>query len=373
MAPADLVQRAKGLLDELARTPRFAGSPEESRARELCRTELERAGFECREIPFDYSQWPGRWGPPIAAAVQAVTILVVAHMAVHHGPLSGLIVGALLFSALIFVSADAKRRWTARFPSMRATSANLEATRGNPKVWLVAHIDTKSQTVPMLLRIASSVVLAIVTAASFIVLMLSLVDVALPESVWHVLALVAVAGALPSMFCFVQNRSTGAVDNASGVVAVLLAVESASATRDLGVLITSGEELGLAGARAWAQDRTRADSAQREIRVLNCDTVDDNGAWRCMYTGARPKGIAAAAETISSALGVRLRTVRLIPGILADSMAFADLGIEAVTLSRGTLSTLARIHTRRDNSNALSGSGAADAGVLLSALARELG
>jgi hypothetical protein len=92
-----------------------------------------------------------------------------------------------------------------------------------------------------------------------------------------------------------------------------------------------------------------------------------------MYTGARPKGIAAAAETISDALGVRLRTVRLIPGILADSMVFADLGIEAVTLSRGKLSTLARIHTRRDNSNALSGSGAADAGVLLSALAKELG
>jgi hypothetical protein len=62
----------------------------------------------------------------------------------------------------------------------------------------------------------------------------------------------------------------------------------------------------------------------------------------------------------------------LIPGILADSMAFADLGIEAVTLSRGTLSTLARIHTRRDNSNALTAKGAAEASVLLSALAKEL-
>ena len=107
--------------------------------------------------------------------------------------------------------------------------------------------------------------------------------------------------------------------------------------------------------------------------IENCDTVDDNGVWRCMYTGARPKEIAAAAETISAALGVRLHTGRLIPGILADSMAFANLGMEAVTLSRGTLSTLARIHTRRDNSNALTGSGSADAGALLSALAKDLG
>jgi hypothetical protein len=373
VAPADLVQRAKGLLDELARTPRFAGGPDESVAMVLCRAELERAGFECREQPFDYSQWPGRWGPPIAAAFQALTILSVAHMAVHHGPLSALIVGAALVIALMLASGDAKRRWTAIVPLQRASSTNLEARRGNPEVWLVAHIDSKSQTVPMLVRIASSVVLAIVTAGSFIVILLSLVGVSFAPPVWHGLALGAVLGALPSMFCFVRNGSAGAVDNASGVVAVLMAVQTGSAPRDLGVLITSGEELGLAGARAWVRAHARATSAPPGIRVLNCDTVDDAGAWRCMYTGPRPRRIATAAETIAVALGVRLRVGRLIPGILADSMAFADLGIEAVTLSRGTLSTLARIHTRRDNSNALTGNGAADAGVLLSALAKELG
>src|SRR5450759_2228636 len=367
MAQADLAQRAKSLLDELALAPRFSGSVEESGARDLCRAELERAGFECRELPFEYSQWPGRWGPPIAAAFQAATILAVAHMAVHYGPLAALVVGAALLSALIFASGDAKRRWTAQLPLHRARSANLEAKRGNPEVWLVAHVDSKSQTVPMLIRIASSVALAIITALSFIVLLLSLVGLSLVVPVWHALAIGAIVGVLPSMLCFVRNESNGAVDNASGVVAILLAAQSASAPRDLGVLITSGEELGLAGARAWAH------SAQPGIKVLNCDTVDDAGAWRCMHTGPRPKRIAAAAETIAGGLGVRLPMGRLIPGILADSMAFADLGIDAVTLSRGTLSTLARIHTRRDNSNALSGTGAAEASFLRSALAKELG
>jgi predicted ATP-dependent serine protease len=64
---------------------------------------------------------------------------------------------------------------------------------------------------------------------------------------------------------------------------------------------------------------------------------------------------------------------RMIPGILADSMAFADRGIESVTISRGTLSTLARIHTRRDTSNAVMGSGVVEGAALLSALAKELG
>jgi hypothetical protein len=53
-------------------------------------------------------------------------------------------------------------------------------------------------------------------------------------------------------------------------------------------------------------------------------------------------------------------------------MAFADRGVESVTISRGTLSTLARIHTRRDNSNVFTGSGVAEACTLLAALTREM-
>jgi hypothetical protein len=376
MAPPELVQRAGSLLTELARTPRFAGSSEESAARQLCKAELERAGFECRELPFEYSEWPGRWGPPIAAAFQAFTILAVAHMAVHHGALSALAVGAVMLIALLFASTDVKRRWIARFPLERARSTNLEARRGEPRVWLVAHLDSKSQTVPILIRIASSVVLAIVMVLSLIVLLLSLVGVNFPTMTWHAIALVAVLGALPSMFCFVQNRSNGAVDNASGVVAALLASQSDVAPRDLGVVITSGEELGLAGARAWALSAlpfsVKELSSKPEVSILNCDTVDEAGQWRCMYTGARPARIMAAAETIAGALGVRVSVGRLIPGILADSMVFADRGVKAVTVARGTLKTLARIHTRRDNSNTLTGNGAAEASAILSALAKEL-
>jgi hypothetical protein len=365
MPDAEALRRAKTLLDQLSERPRFAGSPEEANARDTCRDELERAGFACAELPFEYSQWPGRWGPPVAAAFQAATIVVVARTAIHQGPLAALVIGGALLTALTLASGDAKRRWTAQFPFQRARSVNLEARRGNPEVWLVAHIDSKSQTVPMLFRILSSVVLGVITALSLLFLLLSLVWTSPPQVTWHGLAIAAVVGALPSMLCFVRNDSPGAVDNASGVAAVLIASESAP-SRDLGVLITSGEELGLAGARDWAA------RAGKGALVINCDTVDDAGGWRCMYTGLKPGRITAAAETIAGPLGFELTVARLIPGILADSMAFADRGIESVTISRGTLSTLARIHTRRDTSNALAGSGVADAGALLSSLAKEL-
>ncbi len=366
MPDVELVQRAKVLIDRLCEQPRFAGSAEESSARDLCQRELASAGFECRQRSFDYSQWPGRWGAPLSSALQAATILIVARTAMEKSPLLAIIVGGVLIAALILVDAYAKRRWITNFPARRASSVNLEAKRGAPLVWLVAHLDSKSQTVPMLIRIAGSTALAGILILTFALLLLSLLGAHWISRLWPAVQVVTIIAALPGLACYVRNDSSGAVDNASGVAAVLLTAQSAAAPRDLGVLITSGEELGLAGARAWAI------SAPKELRILNCDTVDDAGKWRCMYTGTKPEQLTGSARRVADSIAARLRVTRLIPGILADNIPFADRGIAAVTLSRGRLATLARIHTRRDTSNALTGKGAAEASVLLSALAKEL-
>jgi hypothetical protein len=366
MADQELVQRARNLVERLAHKPRFAGSQEEAEARAVCREELERAGFECTERVFEYSQWPGKWGIPVAAAIQVATVFIVSRTAMHRGPLAALIVGAVLYVALFFASADAKRRWITSLPFQRARSVNLEAGRGNPSVWLVAHLDSKSQTVPMLIRIASSIGMAAVALIAAAVLLVSLWGDRDLSAVWRAIEIFALIAAMPSMLCWAGNQSQGAVDNASGVAATLLAAQSLTSVRDLGVLITSGEEMGLAGARDWVS------RAPTGIAALNCDTVDDRGGWRLMYTGVLPKRIKAAAEASSSSTVRKPEMRRMLPGILADSMAFADRGIESVTVSRGTLSTLARIHTRRDNSIAFTGSGVAEASALLAALTREL-
>ena len=59
-------------------------------------------------------------------------------------------------------------------------------------------------------------------------------------------------------------------------------------------------------------------------------------------------------------------------GILADSVAFSEAGMNSITISRGTIRTLARIHTRGDTSAAMSAAGAADASLFLAALVREI-
>jgi Zn-dependent M28 family amino/carboxypeptidase len=218
----------------------------------------------------------------------------------------------------------------------------------------------------MLARIASAVALGMITILVGALLLLNLFADADNHAAWTALEIAAVVSALPSVFCWVGNKSRGGLDNATGVAAVLIAATLPAASRDVGVIITSGEELGLAGAREWAQ------TADRDIKLINCDTVDDRGGFRCMHTGPRPLAIISASEKSAAAMGLSLTAGRLIPGILADSVAFADLGIQAVTISRGKLSTLARIHTRRDTSNELTGKGVAEAARLLAALTREL-
>ena len=249
---------------------------------------------------------------------------------------------------------------------MRSRSINLEARKGNPDLWLVAHIDSKAQTIPMLFRIAGSIAQALIAGITLLMLLAAIVGFVPTNKSWTALQIAAVLAAIPTLLCWIRNDSTGAVDNASGVVAVLLAARESNAVNNLGVLITSGEELGLAGARIWAG------SAPRNLRVVNCDTVDDHGGWRCMYSGKRPALLTTAVETSAFRLGFKIGVGRMIPGILADNIAFSDVGIDAVTISRGTLSTLARIHTWRDNSTALTGKGAAEAARLLSDLARHL-
>jgi Zn-dependent M28 family amino/carboxypeptidase len=219
----------------------------------------------------------------------------------------------------------------------------------------------------MLVRIAGAVGLQVVSVIVVAAIVKSVDGASLSARVWLALEAAVVVSSVPTLFFFVRGDSRGAVDNATGVVAALLAASHTTSPRDLGVLITSGEELGLAGARAWAA------TAPAGITVLNCDTVDDVGGWRCMYSGSAPTAITSIATRVGHSVGLSVRAGRLIPGILADNIAFADVRIDSVTISRGNFSTLARIHTRRDTSIALTGQGVAECGVLLSALARELG
>jgi hypothetical protein len=143
------------------------------------------------------------------------------------------------------------------------------------------------------------------------------------------------------------------------VATVLLAAEALRDADGVAVLITSAEELGLAGARAFAAAHARS-------AALNCDTVDDRAPLISLAAG----GSGQAAEALvrgGARAGTPVRRRALLPGILVDGVAFADARWECATLSAATWGTLTRVHTPRDSLANLEGQGVARAAGVLAA------
>ena len=337
-------------LRALARAPRAAGSAEEGAARGYCANVLRGLGYDVASEPFEYSAFPGRAGTPVAGAIAIVSVLAAAWLSAMSGaPRAGAIVLALGLTTLGLFARRLLGNGVLDLPWLRARAENLVARRGteSPKVWLVAHLDSKSQPIPSKTRVLgiASIAVAIVLAIAAVVLTLTTGS---PRTLlWIVACGLAVVGGGVAAASVVGNESPGAVDNASGVAAVLSAAAKLDPAAAVGVLIPSAEELGLAGARAWV----RAHGAERAF-VLNCDGVDDQGELTVMYTRSLPITLAEAVRAAASG-AVRVR--RMPPGLLLDSVAFTDAGWSAVTVSHGSMRTLARIHTPFDSLDVLDG------------------
>lgn len=331
--------------------------------REICRARLAAAGFDVAEQPFEYSTFPGRWATPIGGVIGCLTVVSAAALGVHGRPGPALTLIAIAALVLVIAGRTIARRVTT-LPVARASSVNLVATRGMPRVWLVAHLDSKSQPVAMLARVAGIVLTAATLVTLGALALTAMGGEVVPARAWHLLAVIGAVASLPVMASVVTARSPGALDNGSGIVTVLLAAEALPRGMSVGVLLTSAEELGMAGARAFTETR-------RPAMAINVDGVDDRGSTICMYHGRAARvrvGVARAAR----AIGMRVREQPTIPGLLTDGVALGEAGWSAVTLSRGGLATLWRIHRAADTADRLSGVGMHEVARLVASAAREI-
>lgn len=273
--------------------------------------------------------------------------------------------GALILGAAWWLA----RSGILRLPWWRERATNLTATRGapgaEPLVWLVAHLDSKSQPLPIAVRALGIIASLGVWVVALLVSALQAAGSPL-GGLWPALAVAGVVAGIPVAASVVGSRSPGALDNASGVATVLLAAELLPGDQSVGVLLTSAEELGLAGARAWAETRPAA-------TAINIDGVDDTGRLRLIHPRRRPDALVDAVIGAAHALRLGVSSGPLPPGLLVDSVALAAGGWTAVTLSKGSWRTVARIHTPRDNLTSLAGTGVAEVAGLVRHALRELG
>jgi peptidase M28-like protein len=364
-------------LARLGAVSRPSGSAALAEARQYCAGVLRQLGFSVAERPFEFSKLPGAYATPLAGVLVPLFAYALCIAPKQSRAFGVALVVAAALVAIMFRYLGGGGVLDLR--AWRASGVNLEATRGEtpPAVWLVAHLDSKWQPVSMIVR-----VLGVVLSAVGLLVLAALWMIGGRDRLDFPAFLVACAGAIPLILSYVGERNHGTLDNASGVAAVLEAAELLSQTTvghpersegsgprrtsaSVGVLITDAEELALAGARAWARGREPA-------IAINCDSVDDVGLTTVMYSSPMPRELLDAIERGAVAEGEKTRVIRLIPGVLTDHVALASAGWTTVTLSRGSIRTLRRIHTSRDTLATMRGTGIAGVARVMATAAMEL-
>jgi len=344
-------------LREIATTPRLTGSEGAAEVGAKIRGRFEAMGYDVDEQEFTFSPLLGRFGITAVGALYLVTTFTASLFLYTNRPFAAL---ALLLILLVVLGLAAMfaRAAIDSLPISRQQGVNMFATRPGrtPRYIIMAHRDSKSQPVPLSFRGPAIVLGLLLWIALFVA---SLMHAARPLPGILILLLGTVAGITGGIliFCWVDNRSPGALDNASGVVAALGIAAREHEAGDVAFLITDAEELGLAGARA------AADQLPPVFGVINLDGLDDDGTFYVLErfgtmrkTGLAPH-LAAALLQEAETLGENADRRDLPFGIPVDHIPIVRAGIPALTVMRGSMKSLRRVHRPEDDLDHLRGDG----------------
>lgn len=331
--------------------PRLPGTPALSEVQAAISGQLEALGYQVARLPFGTSR-RRLVGVAVGAAGLGWVAILTAPLLILPVPgwavtLTG--VAALTFTALL-AAGIADGRLPLDTPAIRGV--NIVASRGAPSCWLVAHCDSKSQAFSLAGRVLGGSI-AFLGVVVLVVLLVVRLAGPLPLFLVVVGCMPALVGGAVLSFSQAHDGSSGAVDNATGVIAALIAADLLRVRRDVGVLITDAEEYGLEGADAWA-----AATNPRGSYFVNFDGLDDRGAYRVMRhsrlgDSSDPRGgsreLAARLAEALRPTGHRVIVGAFPPGVLVDGVVLARSGMVGVTVSRGDWRTLRVVHTRRDD------------------------
>lgn len=363
---------AGAVIRALAR-PRMTGGPGADAVEADLRARFEALGYQVRELPFRFSMTAGRFTVSNIAAVYTLGVFVAMLLLI-----SGLAAAAFvtLVLTLILMLAGVgymRRHGLENLPWGRSEATNLWIQRpgARPRYVFMAHRDSKSQFLPLSMRGPVIVIGVLAFIALAVLAFLSLAQYVGTSIVLFTGLLAFVCGLL-LVVSWAADYSPGALDNASGLATLLGIAAREKDADDVAFLITDAEELGLAGARAIALRLPPV------FGVINVDGIDDEGRFIVAerFGWPRPSGLAphlaAAILRAAASLGLDARRRDVPFGIMLDHMPIVKAGTPALTVLRGTLGSLHRIHRPADSPERLSGAGVMQCIDLLCGALREL-
>jgi Peptidase family M28 len=354
------------LFQALVALPREAGTPASEGARRLLTRYLEALGYSVTRQGFSFQPAVANVLPILGAGLGWLTLLQIPFLLLAALPApAALLVWTAGLGAVGVLAAGIGTG--VRVPGAeRREDANLIATRGATPVkrWLVAHLDSKAQGHSLAGRLVALWVLLVgilgMTALAAARWWSGTALLAAPVAAG---AAAAMAGGALAARGRLRGTSSGARDNATGVLA--LAVAARTCREDgVGLLFTGAEEFGLVGARVFAQ----SESMRPTSEFVNVDTVTGAGPFYILVHDQRGREAAGRLAALLPARRAGWRTRRLPLGILVDSLPLARAGAVAVTLASLGWADLRRVHTPRDTGEGLDLTAAVALGEALAGL-----
>ncbi len=230
-----------------------------------------------------------------------------------------------------------------------------------PHVYIIAHYDSKSQSLSLVCRIILiSLFFLCCLYISIQYITLSLVGGTHGSGIYIIYSFAILSG----MFLLLMsegNSSPGAIDNAAGVGVLLHLAETISMDRNrfknlnITFVTTGAEEEGLVGAFLLCQSFIKNSSSKENTYIINLDGVGVKGNMYCShkigvhfaFTEDQDRFVKLVNEAGMSE-GINVKSPPIVIGAAADHFPFVYEGFNAVTLSTVSKKSLI-IHTSKDD------------------------
>ena len=347
--------------------PRLVGSAGEAETQDYIVQQFTELGLDVSWEPFVFTKFPAEVLPRILSAFFILIVLSVPWFG-ERFPIPVCFACVLSLTIAMFFTQWQKRLEGLYDVGRRHRTENIVATNNanrdnnTPAFLFVAHYDSKSQVLPIAVRmVAYGIAIVGLIALTVVMLVKVIALIWLPNYiVWSIAGITSFC-LLLLQINLTENRSPGAFDNASGV-GVMLEVARVMMARNekksVTFLATGAEEYGMCGALRYIQ--AHVDEYDREnTYVINLDGLGvGNGVNLITRYGIPPtrttRTLRNLFRTSSEALGIRASERYLPIGVGLDSIPIASRGFETVTLTaRGVGRVALKIHSKQDRSELL--------------------
>ena len=359
--------------------PRLVGSAGEAETQDYIVQQFTELGLDVSWEPFAFTKFPAEVLPRILSVLFLLIVLSVPWFG-ERFPIPVCFACVLSLATAMFFTQWQKRLEGLYNVGRRHRTENIVATNNanrdhnTPAFLFVAHYDSKSQVLPIAVRVvAYGITIAGLIALTIVMLVKVIALIWLPNYIVWGIAGIASFCLLLLQINLTENRSPGGFDNASGV-GVMLEVARVMMARDekksVTFLATGAEEYGMCGALRYIQ--AHADEYDREnTYVINLDGLGvGDGVNLITRYGIPPtrttRTLRNLFRTSSEALGIRVSERYLPIGVGLDSIPIASRGFETVTLTaRGVGSVALKIHSKQDQSELLNAESLQQVGELI--------